>query len=88
MARETELQVINERVGRVPRVLDGHSLVLAWGYLLPSETVVLHVVDDLQTALQKEAKQNSKAEHLETPDIVHHSQVHHFSQLHQEDLVE
>ena len=88
MARETELQVINERVGRVPRVLDCHSFVLAWGYLLPSETVVLHVVDDLQTALQKEPKQNSKTEHLETPDIIDRSQVHHFSELHYEDLVE
>ena len=78
---------IAERVRLIPGVRDVDALVLPRRYLLPSKAVVLHVIDDLETELQKEPKHNSKAQHPEAPEVVDHSQVNQFSQLHQENPV-
>ena len=38
---------------------------------------MFHIVDDFKCTLQKEAKHNSKAENLETPEIVDRSEIDH-----------
>ena len=88
VAWQTELENIRECVRRVPGVARVDSFVLSWGNLLASQSVVLDVVDDLESALKQEPKHNGEEENLPSPEVADRTEVDELSQLHEEDLVE
>lgn len=88
VARHSKGKHIIQSEGGIPRMARIDSLILAWRYLLPTQAVVLHIIDDLKGELNQKSTEDGIAENAEAPHVIHNSKIYQLSEFHEEDLIQ